>query len=607
MKRILSGMVLCFLSLNLFGQFQFSSLDEKFIVGSDISGHIRHTSCHSNGNTDFADFNSDLYVSTWGEGGSRLHYKRTHAGDPNNVIYEGTVAIPNASIIQDAAILRHPDISSPNKYCVAAIYVDATSGGSIAVYEWTLTGLNLLLNYQFTPNNTYNMSIDAIRSNAAGADAYTVVYESNARLYSFSGMSPVANAFGYPLIGNHTELITDAFAGRGRLPDVALTETPFLINNPSGIKAYFTYIDLNQNLCYVSNYGYDELIIAGTTTPINPEHVVNPMTYLFSGSTNCLPGTTFPTFFYSPGPKIDAPDRSDDSWAVIVGQHEFYTTLANNSPNVCAWPMNMNKMMQLQMTAAYKHNSGPVFDIVLNNGSLSGTTDMSTNLAEPFTDYVNQSQPAVAYGPDGNEIHFGWGKTKDDPAMNDHDYIGLLYNPGANDIMTGPSGEGYRIIDQQADLMPYITSIAFSGHNDNTMNNLYTVFTSSVDNTSLFPEGVYNKHPEWGTIPSNGYKPLNVSNTDKTNALTAFALPNPFNKSLVITVPASLQQDKYEMVIWDLAGRIALRTEGTIPAINQELDKWAKGSVAVNNNYILQLKSQTTRQQTYLKITRVAQ
>ena len=599
MKRILLGMVLCFLSPALFGQFQPSSLGEQFIVGSDLSGHIRHTNCHSSGNADFSDFSSDLYASTWGEGGSQLHYKRTHANYPGNVIYEGTILIPNAAIIHDVAIVSHPDINSPNKYCVAAIFSDNFSGGSIAFYEWTLTGLSPLYNFPFTGNYTYNMSIDAI-----SLSSFVVVYESGNRLYSFAGMTPFINPFGYPFIGPVVELQTNGSNMKGMLPDVALTQLPFLPNNPTGIKVYYTYIDEIREHCYVSYLGYDELFWTPSPIMLNYEHMVNQMPYIFSGSTNCLPGTPFPRFFYSPGPKIDAPDRSEDSWAVIAGQHEFYPNLNNNGTNTCPWPVNMNKMMQLQMTAAYKHNGGPAMDIVLNDGSIPGTVDMSTNLSEPFTEYLAQSQPAVAFAPEGNEINFGWGKTKEQPGLDDHDYIGLLYSAAANDVLTAPGGEAYRIIDRQPDLMPYITSIAFSGNNENTISNLYTVFTSSVYSGMYFPEGVYNKHPEWGYIPQNGYKPLNVANKDKSTPLTAYAQPNPFNQNIKLIVSSGAEQDTYEMVLRDLTGREQLRANGKLQAINRQLDQWAKGMSTANSMYLLQLKSMTTQQQTYLKITK---
>lgn len=603
MKHLLSGMVLCFFSSNLFGQFQPSSVAEQFIVGSDLSGHLRHTSCHSRGEAVFTDI-SDLYVSTWGEGGSQLHYKRTHAGDPNAVIDEGTVFVPNASVIRGAVIVQHP--FATGRYSVAAIHQDVTGGGTIAFYEWTATGLLFMFDYQFSTTNTYNMSIDAIWSNYGDANAYAVVYESNDRLYSFAGMSSTANGFGYPLFGPVTELQTSTPAQGGKLPDLALTEIPFLPNNPSRIKVYYTYIDEDQQLCYVSYYGFDELMAAPATVLLNPEHQLTPMSYMGVSTTNCTSSTNMkPRFFYSPGPQIDAPDRSDDSWAIIAGQHEFYGTLNNNGGNTCPWPMNVNKTVQLQMTAAYKHNSGPINEIVLNNGSLSGTVDMSTNLAEPFDNYLNQSQPAIAFGRDGEDINFGWGKTQENPGLGDNDYIGIVYSAPANDIINAPSGDGYRIIDRQPDLMPYITSIAFSGNNEPNLSNLYTVFTSSVDNTGSFPEAVYNKHPKWDNIHTDGYKPLNVANTEKSNTLTAYALPNPFNNSLMITVPTASQQDQYEMVVRDLSGRIVLSTEGKMADLNQQLDKWVKGTAPVNNNYILQLKSSATQQQTYLKITRV--
>ncbi|RYE00323.1 MAG: hypothetical protein EOP54_00645 [Sphingobacteriales bacterium] len=605
MKYLLSGMVLCFFSLNLFGQFQPSSVDEQFIVGSDLSGHIRHTSCHSKGETNFPDYTSDLFVSTWGEGGSQLHYKRTHTGDPGNLIDEGTVFIPNAGVIRGAVIMQHP--FAQDRYCVAAIFSDVTSGGSMAFYEWDVTGLVYMFSYQFTTDNTYNMSIDAIWSDEAQADAYVVVYESNNVLYSFAGMSSIFNVLSYPLIGAVTELQSNTSGQGGKQPDVALTEIPSLPNNPSRIKVYYTYIDETQDFCFISNYGYDQLLFAPTSVSINLEHQLTQMNYVGVSTPNCTTSTNMkPRFFYAPGPQIDASDKSDDSWAVIAGQHEFYGTLNNNGANTCPWPVNMNKTVQLQMTAAYKHNSGPVNEIVLNNGSLSGTVDMSFNLTEPFNDNLGQSQPAVAFGLDGEYINFGWGKTKADPSLGDHDYIGIVYNAPANDVITAPSGEVYRIIDRQPDLIPYITSIAFSGNNEPTLSNLYTVFTSSVDNTAMFPEGVYNKHPEWANIHSDGYKPLNTGNT-AINTLTAYALPNPFNNRLMITVPGSMQQEKYAVTIWDLTGRIALRTEGNITAINQELDKWVKGTDPVNNNYILEIRSQASRQQTYLKITRVAQ
>jgi len=605
MKYLLSGMMLCFFSANLFGQFQPSSVDEQFIVGSDLSGHIRHTSCHSKGETNFPDYMSDLYVSTWGEGGSQLHFKRTHTGDPGNVIDEGTIVVIDASTIRGAVIMQHP--FAPDRYCVAVIFSDITSGGTIGFYEWTLSGLAFMFNQQFSTNYTYSMSIDAIWSDDAQADAYVVVYESNDVLYSFAGMSSIFNGFAYPLIGAVTELQSNTSGQGGKLPDVALTELPFLPNNQSRIKVYYTYIDETLDFCFVSNYGYDQLIMAPPSIPINPEHQLTQMSYVGVATTNCTTSTNMkPRFFYSPGPQIDAPDKSDDSWALIAGQHEFYGTLNNNGANTCPWPVNMNKTVQLQMTAAYKHNSGPVNELVLNNGSLAGTVDMSLNIAEPFNDGLGQSQPAVAFGWDGEYVNFGWGKTKEDPSLGDHDYIGIVYNAAANDIMSAPSGDGYRIVDRQPDLMPYIRSITFSGNNEHSINNLYTVFTSSVDNMVMFPEGVYNKHPEWVNIPSDGYKPLNVGNK-AINALTAYAVPNPFNNSLMITIPGSMQQEKYDVAIWDLSGRVALRTEGNITAINQELDKWAKTTEPANSNYILQLRSKTSQQQANLKITRIAQ
>lgn len=138
----------------------------------------------------------------------------------------------------------------------------------------------------------------------------------------------------------------------------------------------------------------------------------------------------------------------------------------------------------------------------------------------------------------------------------------------ANDAVPDPMGNGYRIIDFDEQLMPYIPTLAFSGNN-RTINNLYTVFASSYDYTYPVPEAVYDKHPEWGNIPNQGYRPLGVQQIDQGFKATIY--PNPFTHYLMINILDAYQQEDINLQVTDIIGRTVLHTQGKVQALNIQL------------------------------------
>src|SRR5690606_31442459 len=96
--------------------------------------------------------------------------------------------------VYDAVILNNPDTSSSYDYCVAMVYKD-NNGGNLAFYEWTTSGLNLVMNHNFTGEQPRRIAMDAHE-----LYAYVVVWEGDDSLmYSFGGYTPQPAMF--PLIG----------------------------------------------------------------------------------------------------------------------------------------------------------------------------------------------------------------------------------------------------------------------------------------------------------------------------------------------------------------------------------------------------------------------
>jgi hypothetical protein len=320
MKTTLLGVLVLSLHFISFGQFQYSSLPERQILNSSPfipPAHIRDMTCYSYGNLTFSDYVSDLYVSISNEGYSGIHYKRTQAGNPAAIIYEGIEMLPNSGLVKDAVILKNPNASSPNKYIIAAIYTTGV-GGYLTFYEWTLTGLVQTTDYQFTTAPIYYMKMDAL-----DLTYYAVVYEnqSDGMLYTFSGATDAS----FVLVGGISQLLGNASVStKGTKPDIAMTWLPLDPSTYPGcnIKIYYTYISEDADECIVS---YTDFCTTQMFLPIiglNYEHTINPIIPI--GSLCFPPGSLDPFYQYSQQPRIDASDHSEDSWSVIVQQGETY-------------------------------------------------------------------------------------------------------------------------------------------------------------------------------------------------------------------------------------------------------------------------------------------
>jgi hypothetical protein len=203
------------------------------------------------------------------------------------------------------------------------------------------------------------------------------------------------------------------------------------------------------------------------------------------------------------------------------------------------------------------------------------------------------SNVAVAFDQKGHQIHYGWGKTQEHPLLGDFDYIGVLYDTDMPDAVPDPMGNGYRIIDFDEELMPYIPTLVFSGQNIH-IDNLYTVFVSSYDYSLPVPEAVYDKHPLWGNIPNQG----------ATNGVFAVQVyPNPFTHTLTITVPETYRKEVLQLHLTDILGRTILHHKGTIQELNTYMAQHSS-SLAAQQLYQLQLTHTGTQETVTHKIVK---
>lgn len=601
MKSVLFFAAALLLSLPLRAQFQSSSLPEILVPGSnDPGGHIQRVSNYSYGNLPFSDYTSDLYMSTYRfQGTPKFYYKRTKTGDPSAVIDEGMVTVPGAGQVYDGVILRNINSGTGNDYGVAVVYSLSSGGAGIAFYEWTLSGLNLVK--QFTFSNDY---IESIRMDAIDMSYYTVVFTTvgSSTMYAFGG--DVTGT--YPLVGTVKQInsIAPAPSGPGGyLPDVAMTvlSSPPPSMSTTGIKDYFAFISQDKQNCYVYYLGFDELMTYASPITLTWEHTVPQLSLNGVNSNNCTvsPSNAFPRYNYSFGPIIDAPDQSNDAWSAIVEQEEIYP----NWNSACG--IQLEPFLQLQVSAAYKINGGTIHDLVLNNGSLPGTSsvDMSKNTTYPFSNTLRRSQPAVAFSDFsyGQWINFGWGKTEENGAPSPNDYLGMVYNPTSGSIIGTP----YRVIDKNPALNPLYSGIAFSGQNTTT-NDLYTVFISDTSNSSVPYESecLYQKHPGWAAITSLGYKPTAIASV-QDNPLQLRVQPNPFGDNFILSVTGAHQHDVFEIWLSDALGRQIIHAKGNIEHINLTIQKDLSHQKRLSSGlYFLQTRSLAAQQEVSFKLVK---
>lgn len=590
MKRILLlAVAYLFLASAVRAQFQPASTPGILIPNSDSSENIIRVFNYSSGHATFGSTNCDLYVCNWSDQPYALkrdfYYKRTLADNPTTILDQGLVAVPNADVIYGAVIINKPN--APSQFCVAVVYSMASGGGGIAFFEWTSSGLVLMNQYTQTfasPDFITSMRIDAI-----DLSYYTVVYtvNSNNNMYAFGG--DVLGTY-YPLVGSVKQISGNITPGTGFLPDVAMTElnSPPAGMLPTGIKLYFSYISPDKENCLVSYLGFDQLMAGASLISLTYEWTV-PQINLPSFPT-CGSPIYYPRYRFSRGPIIDAPDYSNDSWAVIVEQDRY------TMPNSCA----SNNRVKLQVNASYKFNGGLVQDKVLNDASLPGipmAIKMSENISSPYTNYLMISQPAVAFSQlTPQTINFAWGITQQNTAMGGtYDYLGMDFDPVSNTYIGMP----YRIIDQNSALNPSSRAIAFSGNNVMQPENLYTVFSGSINNPGR--QEMYQKHSKWTDIAATGYKPTNIEAIGQ-NKLAVKALPNPFEHRFSLSIAAAYQHDILEMKMTDILGREIFQANGNIERINQSLHQFLTGQNPDNGLYFLQLKSSKDGNATTLKI-----
>lgn len=608
MKNILSFAVAILLVLPLRAQFQPSTLPEILIPGSNVPGvHLHRVTCHSYGEVGaFPNGSCDLYVSTsLYPYPVSFHYKRTESNTPANVLDEGMVAVPDAENIFGAVIINSVNPTSPYEVGVAVVYSLAPSaggGGEIAFYDWTPAGLNLYQTVTFTLDPISSMRMDAM-----GLSYYTVVYTTtgNTAMYAFGG---AVNGF-YPLVGAVKQINSAAPAGSGGfLPDVAMTK---LTNPPpnmsnTALKNYVAFISQDKENCYVYSFGFDELMTSPSPIAMMYEHTVQQLNLIGANSNGCItnPSNLLPLYYSSFGPIVDAPDYSDDSWSIIVEQEEVYNNLGND----CPFPA--NPLLQLQVSAAYKINGGVPQDIVLNDGSIPGTVDMSKNTAYPFTNTLRRSQPAVAFSSDNPDLEqyivYGWGKTQENGFLDPYDYMGMTYDPMVNLPVTAPGGAPYRIIDYNPAITPYVSAVAFSGQNT-TINDLYTVFISDTSNssTSYQSECLYQKHPVWTDILNSGLKPAPAAIGElQDNPLQLRVQPNPFGDNFTLSVSEAHQNDEFEIWLTDVLGRQIIHGKGRIEALNASIRKDLRGQALLSGFYFLKVHSLTTQQEMNFKLVK---
>ena len=579
------------LALPAKAQFQPAATPGIMIPNSDSSEDIIRVFNYSFGHATFGSTNCDLYVCSWSNQPYALkrdfYYKRTLADDPTTILDQGLVAVPNADVIYGAVIINKPN--APSQFCVAVVYSMVSGGGGIAFFEWTSSGLVLMNQYTQTfasPDFITSMRIDAI-----DLSYYTVVYtvNSNNNMYAFGG--DVLGTY-YPLVGSVKQISGNITSGTGFLPDVAMTK----LNNPpayllpTGIKLYFSYISPDKENCLVSYLGFGQLMGGVSPMGLNYEWTVPQLTQLTLG---CTPTPIYyPRYRFSRGPIIDAPDFGNDSWAVIVEQDQ--TIMANN-----CLPTNRVK---LQVNASYKFNGGSIQDKVLNDASLPGipmAAKMSENINSPYTNDLMISQPAVAFSPlSPQTINFAWGITQQNSAMGGaYDYLGMDFDPVSNTSIGAP----YRIIDQNPALVTYGgRSISFSGNSVNPPNDLYTVFSGSINNPGR--QEMYQKHPKWADIAATGYKPTNIEAIGQ-NKIGLKAIPNPFEHSFILSIAAAYQHDILNMKMTDILGRKIFSTNGNIERINQSLHQFLSGHKNLDSGlYFLQLTSSKDGNASTLKI-----
>lgn len=592
---------------SLRAQFQPSSTPDIRIPNSDSSEFTYSLFNYSVGHADIGGTDCDLYVCAWSDQPyahqNAFYYKRTVADDPTGILDDGLVTLPNAGRIYGAIILNKP--FSTTEFCVAVVYQNNSGGGGISFLEWTPTGLVLMPQYTqtFAPSaNINNMKIVAI-----GLSYYTVVFTdfSNNNMYAFGG--DIQGNY-YPLVSPAKQIMGNSAPGTGFLPDVAMT----MLNNPpagmlpTGIKLYFSYISPDKENCLVSYLGFSQLMTGAPPLGLNLEWTVAQITFLAnSNSTNMnpcyTPGIPSPRYFQSRGPSIDAPDFSDDSWAVIVEQGEHYDGLTGSSS--CQWPENTNNLLQLLVSVAYKFNGGSIQDKVLNNNTsfptIPTSADMSKNFSYPFSNDLFYSQPAVAFSAINPTINFAWGTTQFNtnlPGGIFWNYLGMDFDPGSNMYLGLP----YRIVDQNPALQTINRAIAFSGNSLNPPKNLYTVFGGNINNPSL--QAIYQKHPLWQDIDQIGYKPTNITIYDQ-NKLKATALPNPFDNSFSLAIDTDYKHEILDMSMRDVLGRKVFSANGNIRAVNQSLHQFLIGNTSLNTGmYFLQLKAINSGEISTLKI-----
>ncbi len=566
---------------NTRAQFEPSIVPETMMPGSSGTFHIHDVTNYSYSNLTFPDFTSDLYIATIGVGNTKLYYKRSRSGSPMSIIDEGIEIIPGGCY--DAVILNNPDVAAGSAYQYCILVAHSGVGGTyLSFYEWQTTGLSLLFTHQISTNVAHNVSLDA-----HSLYAYTAVWQEfpSNEIWAMGGFTPQPAM--YPLTSTPKRLY--GFNGSttetlGWRPDVAMTklENPGTDVGRDALMLYYIFLDNNREHCYINGLSFESLMINPSPIGLFYEHEIPPMA-LFPGGLllpgcDCGPfGTnilTQPRFFHSYLPKIDAPDNSDYSWAAIVQQLE--SQYASNC--------NKNRVfVRNEISGAYRFNGAAPGNIILNDGSLNGTTDMHYNYCDDFDlemELLGEVRPTVAWSADAQLIYYGWAKTKINPTLGDHDFIAVVYNPDPGfppDAVLSTNGNGYRIVDFDAALDPLHGGrcITFSRQND-ASNDLFVVFDADSANLN-WVECLYYKHVDWNTIPAIGYRGEgNNKDESCSDKLIQNYYPNPIkDKGLTLELNVLNMADDIEVNIYDITGRVLHNFKGKIEEINLHLSNIA--------------------------------
>lgn len=505
---------------------------------SDVPSNSSNASAYSYGNLMINSVLSDLYVYTW-DGGESLSGAAGFAVrqyPANTAVSYGVVPIneaynPANFPIDDAASVQAVILKSGSDIYIALTYYWISQKGFYYdLYKYDPSAPNLLTQVPSFPKDLSNgtffggsIQFSWIRIDAINLQEYAIVYDIYGKPFIHASNNPMNPNFPVyigpnPIIGN----LPTSF-------DLALSQINYAPFNDT-TKVFVTYLDLNQKRLNVVDMNFSDLV---QTSP--------PTSTYFS----TIPNSNFSKHSdYWGNPKIDAPDNStasNMSWSVVAKDHNFSN--------------------QQEIIYAGVSVSGSVTDYNLNDGSLGSLMDISD-----ASSGGQNSNPVVAYDLNPNNINFSWyyNNPNNPPSpYSDHAYIGFKMK---NNGSIWGSGD-YWLAPFAPDSTSNLPSIALSKQNDSGPG-LFMAFTQYD-----YPNGysyMGMKTVDWSNV---GFKPEGASTiTNVANDISMGVYPNPFHGSFSIAITGSKSQS-FNVRVYDLMGREAIRLSGGIDEINKALSK----------------------------------